>query len=118
MTKLTTSLFNVNQHNALAALGLPIWHKRSNSAEQQSNYCYRLGQWLLIASAQLPVSKPQWLADLALLLETPLSELAEVSARHIAAWPSHYQLQITLNESSTFSASCKRELWHQLAHNQ
>lgn len=118
MTKSTTSLFNVNQNNALAALGLPLWHKRSGASNQQLCCCYRLGQWLLIASEQLSVSKPQWLIDLALFLDTPLSELAEVSSRQLAAWPAQYQLHIMLHEGSKLSATCKRELWQHLAHHQ
>ena len=118
MNKSDTSLFNSSQQQALAALGLPLWQKRANETNQTTaESCYRLGQWLIIVSQPLAVSKPQWLSDLALVLDTPLASLAEISPRQKADWPSQQQLHVHIDSTGMIEAQCKRDLWQRiLAH--
>ncbi|CUA88321.1 hypothetical protein [Pseudidiomarina woesei] len=112
MNKSDTSLFNTSQQRALAALGLPLWQKRTNDASQTAaESCYRLGPWLIIVPQPLAVSKPQWLSDLALALDTPLASLAEISPRQKADWPSQQQLHVQIDSTGMLEAQCKRDLW-------
>lgn len=115
MNKSDTPLFTAGQQRALAALGLPLWQKRTTEASQTTaESCYRLGQWLIIATQPLAVSKPQWLSDLALVLEAPLASLAEISPRQKADWPSQQQLHVHTDNTGMLEAQCKRELWQRI----
>lgn len=115
MNKSDTSIFNTSQQRALAALGLPLWQKRTNEASQTvTESCYRLGQWLIIVPQPLAVSKPQWLSDLASVLDTPLASLAEISLRQKTDWPSQQQLHVHIDSTGMIEAQCKRDLWQRI----
>lgn len=116
MNKSESPLFNSSQRRALAALGLPLWLQRKNlTSEAITESCYRLGAWLIVVSQPLAVSKPQWLSDLALVLDTPLASLAEISPRQKANWPSQQQLHVHIDSTGMIDAQCKRDLWQSIS---
>lgn len=112
------ALFNSQQESALAALGLPIWRQRESVASiepSSASFCYRLNDWLLVLSQQLPVQRPQWLLDLARTLDVAASELAELALRDRDTWPQAQQLRIEVCANFELTHHVKRQLWAKLS---
>lgn len=119
-----SALFNASQQRALAALGLPVWHAReaevttdslSNDATVVRHY-YRVGEYLIVLPHKLPVNRPQWLDDLALLLGAD-NGAAEVAPRSVHDWNQQRILHLESDTAENLSVQTKRNLWAQLCDN-
>lgn len=123
MTDLASTSLTESQRQLLARLGQPLWHQRTSSSaasgeaaaadsEAATLYAYRLGEWLLLSSQQVPVPQPQWLADLQQMLEV---KLVAVSANCQADFASTRQLDLRqLDSIEILTPAQKAILWQQL----
>ncbi|OZB05537.1 MAG: hypothetical protein B7X54_05135 [Idiomarina sp. 34-48-12] len=123
---MTENIFNKSQQEALAALGLPLWQKRANLAtekpatdnsDEDVSHCYRLGPWLLLFTAHLPVKHPQWLADFAHALgHASSSVIAEVPSTSKEHWDKAFIVKFSADIQDTIPATMKAEIWDQIQH--
>lgn len=124
MTKHQVPQFTQSQQQALAALGLPLWRQRIESApavpqekeaEPVAQYFYKVGAWLIVTTMPMPVALPQWLRDLfSLFSKNPETELTELSAASVVSWPHTKRLSFTGSDLVQPSPATKQTTWQTL----